>query len=244
VLAELFWAIAAKPSANLSGGAFFAAREETRRWNRKSELECVQIRVGHEYPDDPVNRRTNLAMLIPLLPSRLLHSMLVGSLLLGCSSSSITNRDPVGEAFPTVQGESLDREAIELPTALAGEPAILLVGYLQEAQFDADRWLFGLLQAGTPARIREVPTIPGLVPSAISSTIDNGMRAGIPSEDWGSVVTIYGSDAGKIRAMTGDENGRNMRVILLDRDGQVRWFHDRGFSAGQLIALDKAAREL
>lgn len=183
-------------------------------------------------------------MLTQLLSSRLLLATLFGSLLLGCSNSSTVNRDPVGEVFPTVQGESLDREAIELPSALAGQPAILLVGYLQEAQFDADRWLFGLLQAGTPAQIREVPTIPGLVPSAISSTIDNGMRAGIPSEDWGSVVTIYGSDAGKIREMTGDENGRNMRVILLDQEGHVRWFHDRGFSAAQLIALDKAAREL
>lgn len=163
--------------------------------------------------------------------------------LVACSSP-IKNRDPVGEVFPTVLGESLEQESVELPAALRGEPAILLIGYMQEAQFDADRWIFGLLQAQTPAQIREVPTIPGLVPTVISSTIDDGMRRGIPAEDWKSVITVYGSDAKKIRAMTGDENGRNMRVMLLDRDGRVRWFHDRGFSAGQLIALDAAARAL
>ena len=159
-------------------------------------------------------------------------------------SSPVPNRDPIGDLFPTVTGESLEQRPITLPDEVAGGPAILLVGYLQEAQFDADRWLYGLLNADIPARILEVPTIPGLVPSAISGTIDEGMRSGIPSEDWSSVVTLYGDDASQVRALTGDENGRNMRVLLLDREGRVRWFHDRGFSAGKLIELEAAARAL
>jgi hypothetical protein len=35
-----------------------------------------------------------------------------------------------------------------------------------------------------------------------------------------------------------------MRVLLLDREGRVRWFHDRGFSAGKLIELERATRTL
>ena len=121
---------------------------------------------------------------------------------------------------------------------------VLLLGYVQDAQFDGDRWLFGLLQAETPVAIREVPTIKGFVPRLIANGIDSGMRSGIPSEDWASVVTVYGSDASKLVAFTGDENARNMRVLLLDAQGRVAWFHDRGFSAAKLLELDQRAREI
>jgi hypothetical protein len=163
--------------------------------------------------------------------------------LLSCRAT-IENRSPLGERFPAVTGESLAGDETALPDDLAGAPAVLLLGYDQDAQFDADRGLFGLLQARTPVRILEVPTIPGLIPSLLDGTIDEGMRSGIPSEDWASVVTVYGSPAREVVALTGNENGRNMRVLLLDRDGVVRWFHDRGYSAGKMLELDAAARAL
>ena len=158
--------------------------------------------------------------------------------------ATVPNRDPRGEVFPTTMGSNLDGEPVQLPGDLAGAPAILLVGYVQKAQFDADRWLFGLLQAATPVKMLEVPTIPGLMPTLLSGTIDKGMRSGIPHEDWGVVVTLYGSRAEDLVTMTGNENPRNIRVLLLDAEGTVRWFHDRGFSAGKLQELDTRAREL
>jgi hypothetical protein len=164
--------------------------------------------------------------------------------LLSCRAAPIENRMPVGERFPSVVGNSLDGDEVALPEALAGAPAVLILGYVQDAQFDADRWLFGLLQAETPVRVLEVPTIPGLFPTLIGGTIDDGMRSGIPSEDWSVVVTVYGSPAKGIVALTGNEGPRNVRVLLLDGDGIVRWMHDRGFSAGKLLELDRTAREL
>lgn len=162
---------------------------------------------------------------------------------LGSSSCSATveNRVPVNEVFPSVEGESLEGEVVQLPL---DEPAVLLLGYVQDAQFDADRWLVGLLQAPPAVRILEVPTIRGLFPSALKGTIDSGMRSGIPSEDWQSVVTLYGGDAKQVVELTGNERPRNIRVLLVDGEGRVRWFHDRGFSAGKLLELSKAAEEL
>jgi hypothetical protein len=159
-------------------------------------------------------------------------------------SSAVINRSPVGETFPTSRGESLEGKEVELPGDLSGAPAILILGYAQDAQFDADRWLFGLLQAETPAQILEVPTIPGMIPGWLSSRIDAGMRSGIPSEDWAVVVTMYGSDATKLVELTGNEGDRNVRVLLLDEAGRILWLHDRGFSAGKLLELDRAVREL
>jgi hypothetical protein len=158
--------------------------------------------------------------------------------------SSIPRRDPTGETFPTVQGESLERETIELPGSLAGAPAVLLLGYEQNTQFDLDRWILGLLQTETPVRLIEVPTIPGLVPGMISGTIDDGMRSGIPLEDWAAVVTLYGDDASRITEWTGTERALNGRILLLDAEGTVVWFHDRGYSATHVLALDAKVRAL
>ncbi len=170
-----------------------------------------------------------------------LLALLLGAL--PACSSPLPNRDPTGEAFPRVSGTSLAGDATVLPDDLADGPAILLVGYVQDAQFDLDRWLIGLLQLETPARLLEVPTIDGLLPGMVGGFIDDGMRSGIPREDWAAVVTVYG-DAEAIVAFTGEERPRNGRILLLDGEGVVRWFHDRGFSAGKALELDAAVRGL
>lgn len=160
-------------------------------------------------------------------------------------STSIPNRNPTGTTFPIVRGESLEGQAVELPAAVSGSPAILMVGYLQETQFDLDRWTLGFGQAGTEIRVVEVPAIVGWFPSTfLRGTIDDGMRAGIPSEDWGAVVTLYGEDAKRIQALTGNENGRNGRILLLDDRGEIRWFWDQGYSSKRLLELLETAGSL
>ena len=174
---------------------------------------------------------------------RLFVCLSVGVVATSCSST-VTNRDPIGEPFPEVVGTSLDGEELTLPADLGPGPKVLLVGYLMDAQFDLDRWILGLVQLETPARIVEVPTIRGMLPGLFAGRIDDGMRSGIPNEDWSSVVTVYRADASRIVEMTGNQKGRNARVLLVDDAGVVRWFHDRGYSAGHLQALDDAVRAL
>ncbi|MFT5288252.1 MAG: hypothetical protein ACI8X5_004031 [Planctomycetota bacterium] len=159
-------------------------------------------------------------------------------------SSTIPRRDPMGQIFPSVEGESLEGESVRLPTDMLGKPALLLIGYRQNTQFDLDRWILGLMQVQTPIRIFEVPTIPGLVPGMIAGTIDNGMRSGIPMEDWAIVVTLYGKNARGVAEWTGTEDGLNGRIVLLDAEGRAVWFHDRGYSATHLLDLDRVIREL
>jgi hypothetical protein len=170
--------------------------------------------------------------------------IIIGFLLGACSSEPLPNRDPVGEVFPSVAGESLAGESVALPADLEGQAAILIVGYLQEAQFDIDRWLMGLIQAGVALPILELPTIPDLVPTLASGWIDDGMRSGIPEEDWAVVVTLYGPAAKPVAALTGTEKGRLARVLLLNSTGTVVWFHDRGFSASKAIELAGIANDL
>ncbi|MEZ5977191.1 MAG: hypothetical protein R3F34_03120 [Planctomycetota bacterium] len=170
-------------------------------------------------------------------------TLALGALLV-CAScrSTIPARDPVGEPFPSVVGESLDGVEVRLPQDFAGAPVVLLVAFRQNAQFDLDRWILGLAQAATPVRVVEVPTIPGLVPGLFAGSIDGGMRRGIPIEDWGGVVTLYGDDARRVAEFTGTDPGLVGRVLLLDPHGDVVWSHARGYSAGALLELDARVR--
>lgn len=161
----------------------------------------------------------------------------------GCSTP-IPRRNPVGEAFPSVQGELLTGEKALLPDIYKGHPVLLLVGFKQNSQFDIDRWLIGITMAKLNVKFAEVPTIPGMVPSLFSGMIDNGMRRGIPSGDWAGVLTTYGSEAEKIAQLTGNENPLPARVLLLDSKGEVVWFHDEGFSPRFLTELKSRLQTL
>lgn len=154
-------------------------------------------------------------------------------------STTWPRRDPTGERFPQVTGTSLAGEDVTFPDVGRGAPLLLLIGYEQDTQFDLDRWIQALDTAGVQVRAFELPTLPGMVPRLLSGVIDGGMRRGIPQEDWLAVVTLYG-DAAKVAAFTGNEDGLPGRIVLLDGEGEVVFFHDRGYSLGTLKRLQEA----
>lgn len=154
---------------------------------------------------------------------------------LSCATP-IPRKDTVGKAFPEVSGKALDDKVWQIPKDLAGENSVLLVGYKQNSQFDIDRWLIGFDQFQLKAPIFEIPTVSGMIPGLIANKIDAGMRSGIPSDLWKAVITIY-EDADKVIDFTGNEDPLNARVMVLDKNGQVVYMHDRGFSVGALRQL-------
>ena len=168
-----------------------------------------------------------------ILPLVLLSALIVA----GCGSS-YPNRTPVGETFPTVTGKSLAGDEVIVPDAFRGKKVILVLAYEQDAQFDVDRWGIGFFTADFDLPpVYEIPTIPGLIPSLLKNVIDGGMRKGIPKESWRDVITVYGGDGGVLSKWTGTENDLNARIVLLDEQGVVRWFHDRGYGLPPLQDL-------
>lgn len=177
----------------------------------------------------------------PLNPAAMLAGLLV---LAGCDTAS-PDRDPLGEPFPEVLGRDLDDREISLPGDRAGAPWIAMIGYVQAAQFDIDRWMLGLLQVEAEVPVVEIPAVGGWFPATfLQETIDDGMRAGIPRESWDGVITLYGDDARRVRDLTGTGHPRNARVLLLDREGTIRWFWDEGYSPARLLELVETARDL
>jgi hypothetical protein len=168
---------------------------------------------------------------------------ILSSVLIACSSKVAAPSNIRNELFPTVTGTNLNKEAIVIPDRYKGKVVLLLIGYTQRAQFDIDRWILGALQADVRAEIVEVPTIAGMMPQMVQGFIDDGMRSGIPSSDWASVITVYG-DAPKIVAALGNERPQSAYAILLNKEGRIAWSSDRGYSATQVLELKKLAETL
>jgi len=163
-------------------------------------------------------------------------------IILGCSTA-YKNRDVSGLQFPEVTGQSLEKKMVTLPSDFPHKKTLLLIGYKQDSQFDIDRWLIGLDMTETLVNVYEIPTIQGLFPRMFSTTINNGMRRGIPKELWKGVITIY-QDGDKVQAFTGNESPNNTRVILLDNKGKILYFYDRGFSVNALNELRSILTEV
>ena len=118
-----------------------------------------------------------------------------------------------------------------------------MIGYEQNSQFDIDRWFIGLDMKEVDIVAYELPTIAGMFPRMFSPFIDEGMRKGIPKELWGGVITIY-KDGDKVQAFTGNQNPNNARAVLVDANGKVVYFHDRGFSVSALNQLIETLNKL
>ncbi|MGI2259018.1 hypothetical protein [Shewanella sp. GXUN23E] len=168
-----------------------------------------------------------------------LLSLLTIIVSLGACSTRYPNQTPLDQPFPAVAGTTLSKQQVNLPGHFAGRPVVLLIGYVQDAQFDIDRWLIGLDMTQTRVEVFELPTIAGMLPRMFETQINDGMRAGIPKALWGGVITVF-EDGDKVVGFTGNTNPNNARVLLLDAQGQVKFFYDEGFAVAPLNALRQA----
>lgn len=166
---------------------------------------------------------------------RLIISALLALLISACSAT-YPNKEITGQTFPSVSGESLEKQEVAIPEAFSGKKTLLLIGYKQDSQFDIDRWLIGLDMTETQVDVYELPTIAGMFPRMFKTYIDNGMRKGIPKSLWKGVITIY-NDGDKIQQLTGNTNGNNARVALLNEKAEIIYFYDQGFSVEALKAV-------
>lgn len=155
----------------------------------------------------------------------------------GCANQ-YPNSDPTGQMFPSVSGKTLSDQTTKIPDDFLGQPALLLLGYVQNAQFDIDRWLIGLDMSKADIETYEIPAIQGFWPGLFKEQIDNGMRAGIPEELWSIVITLY-DDGEQVQRFTGNMNPNNARVVLVDSTGMILHFYDRGFSVDALNQLNE-----
>jgi len=137
-----------------------------------------------------------------------------------------------------MQGQTLEKHDVQIPAIFNAELNLLLIGYKQNSQFDIDRWLIGLEMTETKVDSYEIPAIQGMFPRMFKTQINNGMRSGIPKNLWKGVITLY-NDGETMQAFTGNKHPNNARIMLINQQGKILYFYDRGFSVNALKELKK-----
>lgn len=149
----------------------------------------------------------------------------------------------VGDPFPPLNGEFLTGRSVTLPSAGQDRVALILVGFTYASRHPVGAWGDWFREAvGTPPGVTffEVPMIGGLAKLG-RWFIDSGMRKGTPKALHEHVITVYSKTGDwKKRLGHSQANEDDAFLIVLDRDGIVRWLHHGPFEptrAGELASM-------
>lgn len=149
--------------------------------------------------------------------------------------------------FPTVSGRNIDGASFTLPADFAGDYNIAMLAFTQEQQATVNTWVDALraLEAENDAvRVYELPTLPDF--NWIQRRqLDFWMSAGIPDPlSRATTITLY-TDVNAVLQAADLEDTTVMRLILVDREGNIYWQDEGAYTDakynGLLDTLDELA---
>jgi len=153
----------------------------------------------------------------------------------------------VGDRLPVLKGQFLSGRDAELPRVSSGKVALVAMGFTYKSRFPVEAWgswYRATIGSRTDVTFFEVPMIGGL--STLGRWfIDRGMRSGTPAELHEQVITVYGGTGDwKRRLSYSPEHEDDAYLIVLDRDGIVRWLHHGGFDQARADDLRRLLTSL
>jgi hypothetical protein len=135
--------------------------------------------------------------------------------------------------FPVVKAANLEGRSFTLPHDLEGELNLLFVAFERRQQEDVDTWLphaRQICQTDSHLRSYELPTIRRGNP-VMRWIINHGMASGIHDpQARASTITLY-LDKQDFRAALGIEQEEEITILLIKRDGSIRWRSQGTWSA-------------
>ena len=130
-----------------------------------------------------------------------------------------------GAALPALRGELLSGQHAELPAFTHGRVALVAFGFTRGSSKDVEAWAARFKAqhgADTTYTWLEVPLIGGGMARLMKPVIQGGMRGGTPEPDRVHVLTVWGVPH-EWKDWLQYEAPNSAYVVLLDRDGVVRW---------------------
>ncbi len=125
------------------------------------------------------------------------------------------------DVFPVIGGDSLAGTKVSLPDAAKGQVTAVVVGFTHGSQTQTDGWskkLAGQLDYFSLAVIEEAPRL-------VRGMISSGMKGSVPKDQRARVLLIAKGEK-ELKAAAAFDRPDDAYVVLLDRDGQIRWrFH-------------------
>lgn len=125
------------------------------------------------------------------------------------------------EQFPRLEGENLLGKKIALPDAAAGHAAVIVIGFTHGSQNQTKAWTSSLQQELLVYSIAVLEDAPRMV----RGMAVHGMKGGVPEDKRDHFVVIYHNEK-ELKQAAGFEHPDDAYVLLLDKDGAIRWrFH-------------------
>lgn len=181
---------------------------------------------------------TNIATAFSLSGSVWHHKEVIRFVGVVLSAGLLLAELPVGSRLPELKGGFLSgRKAALLETA-AGRVTLVAMGFSYESRFPVESWIKrfrGEFGSTSGVGFFEAPMIGGMGRLG-KWFIDSGMRRGTAKGDYEHVITVYGN-ADKWKERVGYKAPDAAYLVLLDKEGNVRWQH----SAGLLEASEEAS---
>ena len=165
----------------------------------------------------------------------------------GDASQPRRGRKPlrIGDPLPALKGHLLTGSEAVLPQAAAGKVALIAMGFTYKSRFPVEAWAdWYRASIGSTSEVTflEVPMIGGAATLG-RWFIDRGMRNGTPAELHDHVLTVYGGTGEwKKRLLYSPAHENDAYLIVVDREGIVRWIHHGAFDQSRADELHAAAQ--
>jgi hypothetical protein len=151
----------------------------------------------------------------------------------------------VGDRLPPLKGEFLTGRAAQLPDVSLGKVAVVMLGFTYDSRHAVEawgEWFRKTIGLDGETTFFEVPMIGGMGRLG-RWFIDSGMRRGTPKDLHENVITVYGG-TGDWKRRVGFASEDAAYLLLLDRDGTVRWMHAGDFDEATARELEKTVAAL
>ncbi len=166
-------------------------------------------------------------------------------LMLVAAAAAVSQPIDAGTPLPPLSGDDLAGHKVVLPDAARGRVALVAFGFSYDSRAPVEAWTKHARTAwGAEPRFTwyQVPMIGGFGRLA-KPFITGGMRKETEPRYHANAVTVFGGTGPwKTRLGVGDE--KLAYLVLLDRDGVVRWRYGGPFNPATAADLDVRVRTL
>jgi hypothetical protein len=150
----------------------------------------------------------------------------------------------LGAILPPVEGEPLSGGILKLPEAARGRVALLIFGFSQDSAKPSRQYAERFEQEmGAAGVAYSLPVIEG-APRLVRGMIRSGMRKDTPKEFQARMLPLVKEEAvWRARLGISKDKEAGVALVVLDRQGKVRFRANGGFSDALLRQVLEAARK-